>query len=90
MKLIEVTRHGGLKRLRLSVAAIAYFDDCEGGTAIRLIGGESLRVNEDCETIAVRVAEGAESPLLPSVTCETVEEPEPTTQRSVARKGKRR
>lgn len=51
MRFIHVTRYGGVKVIPLSVAAIAYVDGCEGGAAIRLIGGESLRVNEDPATI---------------------------------------
>jgi hypothetical protein len=52
---IDVTRYGGMRILRLQVAAIAYLDECEGGAAIRLIGGETLRVNEDPQQIEARV-----------------------------------
>jgi hypothetical protein len=51
---IDVTRYGGLRVMRLAVAAVAYLDACEGGTAIHLLGGETLRVNEDPESIELR------------------------------------
>lgn len=57
MRFIDVTRYGGVKTLRLSVAAIAYVDACDGGAVIRLLGGESLRVNEDPATIEARATE---------------------------------
>lgn len=53
---IDVTRYGGLKTLRLQVAAIAYLADAPSGTAIHLIGGETLRVNEDPAEIEARCA----------------------------------
>ena len=43
---IDVTRYGGVRVLRVAVAAIAYLDSCEGGTALHLVGGETLRVAE--------------------------------------------
>ena len=53
---IDVTRYGGLRRLRLAIGAIAYTDEApDDGCAIRLVGGESLRVNEDPATIEARV-----------------------------------
>lgn len=64
MSFIHVTRYGGVKTLLLAVSAIAYIDECEGGTAIRLIGGESLRVNEDPQTIRTR-ASGEEPSSVP-------------------------
>ncbi len=51
---IDVTRHGGLKVLRLSVSAIAYLSDLSDGCAIHLIGGETVRVNEDLAVIESR------------------------------------
>jgi hypothetical protein len=51
---IDVTRHGGLKVLRLSVSAIAYLSDLSDGCAIHLIGGEAVRVNEDLAVIEAR------------------------------------
>jgi len=51
---IDVTRHGGLKVLRLSVSAIAYLSDLSDGCAIHLIGGETVRVNEDLAVIEAR------------------------------------
>lgn len=48
---IDVTRHGGLKVLRLAVSAIAYLSDLSDGCAIHLIGGETVRVNEDLAVI---------------------------------------
>lgn len=52
---IDVTRYGGLRLLRLAVPAIAYLDAVEGGTAVHLIGGETLRVNEDPDALERRV-----------------------------------
>ncbi|HEX7694343.1 MAG TPA: hypothetical protein VF409_07625 [Sphingomonas sp.] len=52
---IDVTRYGGERRQRLSIHAIAYLDEYNGGCAIRLIGGESFRVSEDSATIEGRV-----------------------------------
>jgi hypothetical protein len=52
---IDVTRYGGTRQLRLAVAAIAYLDQVEGGCAVHLIGGESLRVCEDPADIEARV-----------------------------------
>lgn len=43
---IDVTRYGGTRALRLAITAIAYLDACEGGTAMHLLGGETLRVSE--------------------------------------------
>lgn len=94
MRFIDVTRYGGVKTLRLSVAAIAYVDACEGGSAIRLIGGETLRVNEDCATVEARaidegfllVAGDIHGEPLPPI--EPREVPKP--RRSPARKGKRK
>lgn len=51
---IDATRYGGLRILRLAVAAIAYIDAVDGGAAIHLIGGETLRVNEDPAEIELR------------------------------------
>lgn len=48
---INLTRHGGDRALRVAGAAIAYLDVCEGGTAVHLIGGETLRVHEDIAQI---------------------------------------
>jgi hypothetical protein len=52
---IDVTRFGGMRVMRLAVPAIAYLDAVEGGTAVHLIGGETVRVNEDPEQIEARV-----------------------------------
>jgi len=52
---IDVTRPGG-RPLRLAIAAIGYLDECEGGGAIRLIGGESLRVEQAPSEIEQRIA----------------------------------
>lgn len=58
---VDVTRYGGLRVLRLAVIAIAYLDACEGGTSIHLLGGETLRVNENPSEIEGR----CERPDLP-------------------------
>lgn len=52
---IDVTRHGGARVLRLAIAAIAYLDGVEGGCAVHLVGGETLRINEDPEQLERRV-----------------------------------
>jgi len=52
---IDVTRYGGMRLLRLQVSAIAYLDAVEGGTAVHLVGGETLRVNEDPQQVEDRV-----------------------------------
>lgn len=51
---IDVTRHGGERALRLAVAAIAFLDEAPGGTAIRLIGGDSLHVVDTPAEIETR------------------------------------
>ncbi|MGY2732381.1 hypothetical protein [Sphingomonas sp. UYP23] len=51
---IDVTRHGGERALRLAVAAIALLDEAPGGTAIRLIGGDSLHVVDTPAEIETR------------------------------------
>jgi len=51
---IDVTRYGGLRLLRVSVRAIAYLDEVDGGAAVHLIGGETLRVNEDPAELELR------------------------------------
>jgi hypothetical protein len=52
---IDVTRVGGARALRLAVAAIAYLDEAPGGSAVRLIGGESLHIVEAPAVIERRV-----------------------------------
>jgi len=72
---IDVTRYGGIRLMRLAVGAIAYLDACEGGTSIHILGGETLRVNEDPETIELRCMcaddESAASPAPPPAPAET-------------------
>lgn len=51
---VDITRYGGLRVMRLAVAAIGYLDACDDGTSIHLLGGETIRVNEDPETIELR------------------------------------
>ena len=51
---IDVTRYGGMRIQRLAIAAIAYLDAVEGGCAIHLLGGETMRVNEDPAEIEAR------------------------------------
>jgi hypothetical protein len=51
---IDVTRYGGLRVIRLAVSAVAYLDSVEDGTSIHLLGGETLRVNEDPSEIELR------------------------------------
>ncbi|MDR6850382.1 hypothetical protein [Sphingomonas sp. BE137] len=58
---IDVTRYGGLRILRLAVAAIAYLDETDGGSAIHLIGGETMRVNEDPAEVELRCMLDAEA-----------------------------
>lgn len=60
---VDVTRYGGMRVTRLAVAAIAYLDACEGGTSIHLLGGETLRVNEDPAEIEARSSARGEEPL---------------------------
>lgn len=52
---IDVTRYGGMRILRVAAAAVAFLDAIDGGTALHLIGGETLRVNEDPLEIEARV-----------------------------------
>ena len=52
---IDVTRFGGTRVLRLAVAAIGYLDEAPEGGVIRLIGGETLRVNETPAEIEGRI-----------------------------------
>lgn len=54
MMFIDVTRYGGMRIQRLAVTAIAYLDEVEGGCAIHLLGGETLRVNEDPAEVEAR------------------------------------
>lgn len=61
MKFVDVTRHGGMRILRLASTAVAYLDECEGGTSVHLVGGETLRVNEDPDEIERRL--GSEPPV---------------------------
>lgn len=74
---IDLTRHGGDRALRVASAAIAYLDVCEGGTAVHLIGGETLRVHEDIAQI-----EACAVPQL--VGCELVAKTSPTMDEIVA------
>ncbi|WP_260927382.1 hypothetical protein [Novosphingobium sp. 9] len=53
---IDVTRYGGMRLLRVAIAAIAYIDQVEGGSALHLIGGETIRVNETPADIEERTA----------------------------------
>lgn len=43
---ISVTRFGAMRSLRLATQAIAYLDLSEYGAVIKMIGGESLHVEE--------------------------------------------
>jgi hypothetical protein len=54
MSFIDVTRYGGLRTLRVAVAAIAYLDVAVDGAVVHLIGGETIRVNEDMAEIEAR------------------------------------
>ncbi|HEX7853865.1 MAG TPA: hypothetical protein VF503_09235 [Sphingobium sp.] len=63
---IDVTRHGGMRIQRLAVAAIGYLDATDGGTAVHLIGGETLRVNEDPDEIELRCMASLEVGSAPS------------------------
>ncbi|WP_157218680.1 hypothetical protein [Flavisphingomonas formosensis] len=56
---IDVTRYGGMRTLRLAVAAIAYLDAVEGGSSVHLIGSERLRVNESPDEIEALIAAAA-------------------------------
>lgn len=53
----DVTRIGGLIPLRVAVSAVAYLADAPDGCALRLIGGETIRVNEDPAEIERRMIE---------------------------------
>lgn len=66
---IDVTRPGG-RALRLAIAAIGYLDLCDDGGVVRLIGGESLRVEQTPEEVESRIA-GAFSAV--TATLEVVE-----------------
>ncbi|NIJ07231.1 hypothetical protein FHS31_000827 [Sphingomonas vulcanisoli] len=48
---IHVTRVDATRSLSLAIGAIAYLDKAPGGCALRLIGGESLHVQETPEEI---------------------------------------
>lgn len=61
---IDVTRYGGMRVQRVAVAAIAYLDTVQGGCGIHLIGGETLRVNEDLEQIEKRVSAVIMPPMI--------------------------
>ena len=50
----DATRFGGLSLIRVNADAIAYLAEAENGTSIRLIGGETLRVNEDRDEVERR------------------------------------
>ncbi len=58
MMFIDCTRFLSERTLRLAVAAIAYLDAVEGGCAIHLIGGETLRVSETAAEIEARSCGG--------------------------------
>ena len=53
----DVTRLGGRIPLRVAVSAVAYLADAPDGCALRLIGGETIRVNEDPAEIERRMVE---------------------------------
>ena len=53
----NVTRHGGLVSLRVALSAVAYLAPAPDGCALRLIGGETIRVNEDEAEIERRMIE---------------------------------
>lgn len=63
---IDVTRTGTTRRLRLASAAIAYLDERADTTLIKLIGGETLQVQEsvaEIEAAAAPVLVGSAEPL---------------------------
>ena len=63
---IDVTHGGDGRILRLSTSAIAYLDQAETGTRVRLIGGENLRIAESPAELEARIAvvEHAQQALL--------------------------
>lgn len=77
---IDVTRYGGLRLLRVSVRAIAYLDAVDGGAAVHLIGGETLRVNEDPAELELRCMIATEEPSDPPALVQ--ESPDPTSPRT--------
>lgn len=52
---IDVTHGGDGRILRLSTSAIAYLDQAETGTRVRLIGGENLRIAESPAELEARI-----------------------------------
>lgn len=58
---IDLTRYGGLRTMRVAVAAIAYLDQVQDGAAVHLIGGETVRVNEDPVEVELRCMAAAEA-----------------------------
>jgi uncharacterized protein YlzI (FlbEa/FlbD family) len=71
----DVTRMGGRRTLRLRAEAIAWLEENEGVTAIHLIGGETIRVNEDRDEIERRCATAPGSNLTTSQTRRTKARP---------------
>ncbi len=97
---IDVTRHGGERALRLAVAAIAFLDEAPGGTAIRLIGGDSLRVVDTPAEIETRCmpprvsagspySEAAAADIVASISGE-ITPVEPDAAEAATPKGKRK
>ena len=58
---IDLTRYGGLRTMRVAVSAIAYLDQVQDGAAVHLIGGETVRVNEDPVEVELRCMAAAEA-----------------------------
>lgn len=55
---IDLTRLGGLRVIRVRAEAIAYLDEAGSGCNVKLIGGETLRVNENVAEVE-RLMDGA-------------------------------
>jgi len=52
---VTITRTGSARELRVLATAIAYVDEAEGCTLVKLTSGEALRASEDRATLEKRI-----------------------------------
>lgn len=83
---IDVTRYGADHAVRLAPAAVAYLAPHPQGTIVKLIGGESLHVEETPETLEAAIDKAQFGHLIAGelITTDMPEPPPPPLREVVA------
>lgn len=61
---MTITRTGSLRELRVLATAIAYIDEAEDFTLVKLTSGEALRASEDRATLEERIDKALRGDLI--------------------------